>query len=243
MARSLSAGMRRGAPGTSANETSSARTAAGIKLCPRPYRPKASSIGRCGMVPTRSGRRRRSWRPSLSAASASPTPARPQSQSTKTSLASTHGVRRASANAAQCTTPWTPLPAPSGARLSVHRAPWRPRYHCRRAPRSHPNHVSPRVLRYTKPYWYVGQSEDVGKAQGWLCCKDDAPCPEQVKSVWRVSDGQQVGDPCLRRLAARDLPYHHLHCRLLRCPLNLYAPTVSPPNTLRHSHRWSMQRT
>jgi len=51
-----------------------------------------------------------------------------------------------------------------------------------------------RSIWYTKPYWYVGQSEDVGKAQGWLCCKDDAPCPEQVKSVWRVSDGQQMVD-------------------------------------------------
>eukprot|EP00900_Chrysochromulina_parva_P020210 jgi/Chrpa1/2822/Chrysochromulina_OHIO_Genome00010108-RA len=41
---------------------------------------------------------------------------------------------------------------------------------------------------------YVGQAEDVGKAQGWLCCKDDSPCPEQVKAVWRVSDGQQMVD-------------------------------------------------
>ena len=40
----------------------------------------------------------------------------------------------------------------------------------------------------------MGQAEDVGKAQGWLCCKDDSPCPEQVKAVWRVSDGQQMVD-------------------------------------------------
>jgi hypothetical protein len=51
-----------------------------------------------------------------------------------------------------------------------------------------------RSIWYTKPYWYVGQAEDVGKAQGWLCCKDDSPCPEQVKAVWRVSDGQQMVD-------------------------------------------------
>jgi hypothetical protein len=44
------------------------------------------------------------------------------------------------------------------------------------------------------PHRYVGQAEDVGKAQGWLCCKDDSPCPEQVKAVWRVSDGQQMVD-------------------------------------------------
>ena len=51
-----------------------------------------------------------------------------------------------------------------------------------------------RSIWYTKPYWYVGQSEDVGKAQGWLCCKDDAPCPELTKAAWRVSDGQQMVD-------------------------------------------------
>jgi len=51
-----------------------------------------------------------------------------------------------------------------------------------------------RSIWYTKPYWYVGQTEDVGKAQGWLCCKDDAPCPEQVKAAWRVSDGSQMVD-------------------------------------------------
>ena len=51
-----------------------------------------------------------------------------------------------------------------------------------------------RSIWYTKPYWYVGQSEDVGKAQGWLCCKDDAPCPELTKAVWRVSDGTQMVD-------------------------------------------------
>ena len=48
--------------------------------------------------------------------------------------------------------------------------------------------------RYAKPYWYIGQADDVGKAQGWLCCKDDAPCPELTKAVWRVSDGQQMID-------------------------------------------------
>ena len=52
----------------------------------------------------------------------------------------------------------------------------------------------PSARRYTSPYWYVGQSEDVGKPQGWLCCKDDAPCPELTKAVWRVSDGQQMVD-------------------------------------------------
>ena len=51
-----------------------------------------------------------------------------------------------------------------------------------------------RAIWYTKPYWYVGQGEDVGKAQGWLCCKDDAPCPELTKAVWRVSDGTQMVD-------------------------------------------------
>jgi hypothetical protein len=52
--------------------------------------------------------------------------------------------------------------------------------------------VPSRSIWYAKPYWYVGQTEDVGKAQGWLCCKDDAPCPELTKATWRVSDGQQV---------------------------------------------------
>ena len=54
--------------------------------------------------------------------------------------------------------------------------------------------VPSRSIWYTKPYWYVGQAEDVGKAQGWLCCKDDAPCPELTKATWRVSDGQQMVD-------------------------------------------------
>lgn len=27
-----------------------------------------------------------------------------------------------------------------------------------------------RALWYAKPYWYIGQMRDVGKAQGWLCC-------------------------------------------------------------------------
>ena len=51
-----------------------------------------------------------------------------------------------------------------------------------------------RAIWYTKPYWYLGQTEDIGKAQGWLCCKDDAPCPEHVRSNWRVGVGQQMID-------------------------------------------------
>jgi len=51
-----------------------------------------------------------------------------------------------------------------------------------------------RCIWYTTPYWYLGQAEDMGKPQGWLCCKDDASCPELVKSIWRVSDGQQMVD-------------------------------------------------
>ena len=51
-----------------------------------------------------------------------------------------------------------------------------------------------RALWYAKPYWYIGQMRDVGKAQGWLCCKDDAVCPELVKANWRVGDGQQMLD-------------------------------------------------
>lgn len=51
-----------------------------------------------------------------------------------------------------------------------------------------------RCIWYTTPYWYLGQAEDVGKPQGWLCCKDDASCPELVKANWRVSDGQQMVD-------------------------------------------------
>jgi len=51
-----------------------------------------------------------------------------------------------------------------------------------------------RCIWYTTPYWYLGQAEDVGKPQGWLCCKDDASCPEVVKANWRVSDGQQMVD-------------------------------------------------
>ena len=51
-----------------------------------------------------------------------------------------------------------------------------------------------RALWYAKPYWYIGQMRDVGKAQGWLCCKDDAPCPELTKATWRVSDGTQMVD-------------------------------------------------
>jgi len=39
-----------------------------------------------------------------------------------------------------------------------------------------------RCIWYTTPYWYLGQAEDVGKPQGWLCCKDDASCPELVKA-------------------------------------------------------------
>ena len=54
--------------------------------------------------------------------------------------------------------------------------------------------VPSRSIWYTKPYWYVGKTDDIGKAQGWLCCKDDAPCPELTKATWRVSDGTQMVD-------------------------------------------------
>ena len=42
-----------------------------------------------------------------------------------------------------------------------------------------------RALWYAKPYWYIGQMRDVGKAR-WLC-QDDAVCPELVKANWRVA--------------------------------------------------------
>lgn len=51
-----------------------------------------------------------------------------------------------------------------------------------------------RSIWYATPYWYLGQTEDVGKTQGWLCCKDDASSPELVKVTWRVSDGQHMVD-------------------------------------------------
>ena len=51
-----------------------------------------------------------------------------------------------------------------------------------------------RCLWYAAPYWYVGPTKDLGKAQGWLCCKDEAPCPEHVRAHWRVGVGQQMID-------------------------------------------------
>ena len=51
-----------------------------------------------------------------------------------------------------------------------------------------------RCLWYAAPYWYVGPTKDLGKAQGWLCCKDEAPCPEHVRAHWRVGVGQQMVD-------------------------------------------------
>lgn len=51
-----------------------------------------------------------------------------------------------------------------------------------------------RAMWYCNKYWYIGQAQDLGKPQGWLCCKDDAACPELCKATWRVSDGQQMID-------------------------------------------------
>ena len=49
-----------------------------------------------------------------------------------------------------------------------------------------------RSLWYAAPYWYVGPTKDLGKAQGWLCCKDDAPCPEHVRASWHVGVGHEM---------------------------------------------------
>uniref|UniRef100_A0A7S3RQA4 TIR domain-containing protein n=1 Tax=Emiliania huxleyi TaxID=2903 RepID=A0A7S3RQA4_EMIHU len=54
--------------------------------------------------------------------------------------------------------------------------------------------TSERSMWYCNKYWYIGQPQDVGKPQGWLCCKDDSSCPELCKATWRVSDGQQMVD-------------------------------------------------
>ena len=32
-----------------------------------------------------------------------------------------------------------------------------------------------RCLWYAAPYWYVGPTRDLGKPQGWLCCKVTLP--------------------------------------------------------------------
>jgi len=51
-----------------------------------------------------------------------------------------------------------------------------------------------RAIWWVNKYWYIGKLSQVGHAQGWLCCKDDAACPELCKTNWRVSDGQQMID-------------------------------------------------
>mmetsp|Transcript_16157 Transcript_16157/g.32411 ORF Transcript_16157/g.32411 Transcript_16157/m.32411 type:complete len:291 (+) Transcript_16157:585-1457(+) len=105
--------------GTSESGMSSAKTADGIRRSQRRYRPRGSSIGRCGTVRIRSGRRLLSSKRSPLAASASRSRVRRPSRSIRTNLASTRDDLPGSVNAGLCMTLSIHPPAPSGTRSRI----------------------------------------------------------------------------------------------------------------------------